>query len=206
MDRNESVGEEGSGWEDTETVVPWLICFLVGLVVTWLIWFFRHRIMQVFLEKNHPPVRALPYAVPSRPQPGAREASSCSSSVCTPPPKPEPTQELIHWQWVSTGKPPTPLPEFRGRSKTIVSSNFRARHVSLRSENMWSRVSASGSIDSVRFSIGGYETPSYCSNVNSLSIPSHSLQSQKSCFPKMSNHKFKILLSKWLGYIFESSL
>jgi len=195
VDKNSD--SEKTGWDDDETEVlqTYLISLLVFLVLAWLGWFFRHQIVQIFRDfffKKIPPSRAMPYVIPVPPRPN--DCMGCSADVCAsplpPPPNPAPTPELIHWHWVSTGKPPSPAPEFRGRSRTIVNSNnFRARHVR----------SNSADFDSVRFSIGGYDSASYCSNVHSLSLQSQSLQSQKSCFPKMSNRKFKILLGRICG-------
>ena len=104
--------------------------------------------------------------------------------------------QLPQPQWVSTGKPPTPVREFRGRSKTIVGSSFRARLFSLRNDQTWSRVSNSASVDSIKLSIGEFETPSCCSNAGQSPQRSIPALSQQRTSNRLSNRKLKILLGK----------
>ena len=142
-----------------------------------------------------------PPSLHQTPRPWPTASTTASQHLTPPPPPPQLVRKssaaegVIHWQWVSTGKPPTPQREFRARTQTIVSSKFRGRLVSLRSDRAPSLLSTSASIDSRIFSISGGDTPSYGSLYESMTSEPPSWQSQQSTTgAKMSDRKFKVLL------------
>ena len=207
------------GWDDEDTTIFlfWLVMVLACVLVAVVAWLNRHRILDAFRRSKAKYFAPRATFVRNRvPQPVPNTTATIppvAAPPVVPPPVPPPPgappsqlrqigarrsiAELIHWQWVMTGKPPTPPTpqrEFRSRSQAIDSSHFRSRQVSWRSGGTTSWLSTTTSRDSIKFSISGGDSSSFSGIFDSIPSEPQSMDSRKASGIGISDRRFNHLL------------